>query len=86
MGHIEVIGAMEEEIAGLRTVHAESPWRDRVIIRRTGVGKVNAALAVADAKQRGAQCIVVVGTAGAIAPKLRIGDVIIVHRAVQHDV
>lgn len=86
MKNIEIIGAMEEELAGLRVVHAESPWRDRVIIRRTGVGKVNAALAVADAKQRGVHCIISVGTAGALAPELRIGDVIIVHRAVQHDV
>ena len=64
MGHINVIGAMEEELAGLRAVSSKNPLRDGFAIRHSGVGKVNAALAVARAHQWDARCIIAVGTAG----------------------
>lgn len=86
MSVINVIGAMEEELAGLRVACSGDPYRDGFVIRHSGVGKVNAALAVARAKQWDARCVISVGTAGALAPKLRIGDVIIVDRAMQHDI
>lgn len=86
MGTINIIGAMEEELSGLRAAMCGDPHRDGFVVRHSGVGKVNAVLAVTRAHQWDARCIISVGTAGALAPKLGIGDVIIVDRAVQHDI
>ncbi|MBI4434149.1 5'-methylthioadenosine/S-adenosylhomocysteine nucleosidase [Candidatus Uhrbacteria bacterium] len=86
MRHLEVIAAMEDEIAGLCSTCTRDPVRDGFTIRKSGVGKVNAALAVADAARWDPLGIIVVGTAGALAPDLRRGDVVVVNSAMQHDV
>jgi len=92
MERIDVLGAMDEELAGLRlsalraTALAAQSWSDMIAVERTGVGKVNATLAVARVHGRGTRGIISVGTAGALTPGLTIGDVVIVDRAVQHDV
>lgn len=84
--HVTVIGAMEAELEGLRDLPVGDPARDGCVVYHAGVGKVNAALAVAGAAQRGTRCVIVVGTAGALVPALRIGDVVVIDHAVQHDV
>jgi len=54
-------------------------------IRITGIGKVNAALGAERASLDGPKYIINIGTAGAIDPLLRLGDVVIGQRLIQHD-
>ncbi|QCV89437.1 5'-methylthioadenosine/adenosylhomocysteine nucleosidase [Acidipropionibacterium jensenii] len=56
-----------------------------VILARSGIGKVNAALAAAAMVSAGASSIVFTGVAGAVTEGLGIGDVVIGDRFVQHD-
>jgi len=58
----------------------------RVLLAYGGIGKVNAALAVAALSTAGAAGIVMVGTSGAIADGLRTGDAVVATDLVQHDV
>ncbi|MDN6625562.1 MAG: 5'-methylthioadenosine/adenosylhomocysteine nucleosidase, partial [Acidipropionibacterium jensenii] len=53
-----------------------------VILARSGIGKVNAALAAAAMVSAGASSIVFTGVAGAVAEGLGVGDVVIGDRFV----
>lgn len=57
-----------------------------VLLARSGVGKVNAALAAAALVSAGASSIVFTGVAGALDPGLRVGDIVVATDLVQHDV
>jgi len=58
----------------------------RVVAIRGGVGKVAAALATADAIERfQPEAVVVIGAAGALSPRVRVGDVILATETIQHD-
>ncbi|MBI2483137.1 5'-methylthioadenosine/S-adenosylhomocysteine nucleosidase [Candidatus Uhrbacteria bacterium] len=81
-----VIGAMSDELADLHVRCTRKPQQDGFLIVHAGVGKVNAALAVAEARTWNPRCIISIGTAGALAPELDIGDVVVVRHAIQHDV
>lgn len=95
-----VIGAMEEEIerfstrmegaretvkAGIR--FREGDWNGkRVIVCRSGVGKVNAAVCTQTLIDSfGSEAIVFTGVAGAVHPELNIGDIVVSTDCVQHD-
>ena len=58
----------------------------QVLLAYGGVGKVNAALAVAALANAGAAGVVMVGVAGAIAPGVGVGDAVVATDLVQHDV
>jgi len=58
----------------------------RVLLAYGGVGKVNAALAVAALADAGAAAIVLVGTAGGLAAGLKTGDAVVATDLIQHDV
>jgi len=58
----------------------------RVLLVYGGVGKVNAALAVAALATSGAAGVVMVGVAGAVAPGVGVGDAVVATDLVQHDV
>lgn len=81
MHKLAIICALEEELAPFR----ELP-RERILLIRSGVGKVNAAIAAMDAIHDGATCIAVAGVAGSIDPLFRLGDVVIAKSAIQHDI
>ncbi|MCP6479144.1 5'-methylthioadenosine/S-adenosylhomocysteine nucleosidase, partial [Klebsiella pneumoniae] len=55
-----------------------------VVLAKCGIGKVNAALAASAMVQAGATRIVFTGVAGAVAPGLGIGDVVVGNRFQQH--
>lgn len=82
----EVIGhESSEEVAGLRFDRGRLDGREVVLVG-AGIGKVNTALVSTLLIERfGARLIVFSGVAGGLDPDLRIGDVVIADRTVQHD-
>lgn len=98
---IGVIGAMEEEIRSLRDamdqvetylVHGMKIFEgnlegQNIVLIQSGIGKVNATISVAILVERFmVSHIVNTGTAGALDPGLRIGDIVIAHSLIYHDV
>ena len=57
-----------------------------IVVARSGVGKVNAALATVALVQAGATGIVFTGMAGALGAEVHIGDAVVATDLVQHDV
>ena len=51
-----------------------------------GIGKVNAAALTQALLARGAAAVLFTGVAGGVDPDLRVGDVVVAHDALQHDV
>ncbi|MDR6551481.1 5'-methylthioadenosine/adenosylhomocysteine nucleosidase [Paenibacillus qinlingensis] len=97
---IALIGAMNEEIELLvahmtdikETVKAGITFREgsyfgkNVVVCRTGVGKVNAAVTTQILiDQFGVEAVIFTGVAGALDPDLQIGDLVISTECVQHD-
>lgn len=95
-----IIGAMEEEVDWIRPEMTEAEtvthagiafvagrWQGkRVVLCRSGVGKVNAAVCSQVLIDRfGVSRILFTGVAGAADPQLDIGDLVISTECVQHD-
>ncbi|WP_299738592.1 5'-methylthioadenosine/S-adenosylhomocysteine nucleosidase [uncultured Rossellomorea sp.] len=98
---IAIIGAMEEEVALLRenisnpvveTIagceYTSGMMKDKeVILLRSGIGKVNAAMSTAVLLQHfKPDCIINTGSAGGFDPSLNVGDVVISTEVRHHDV
>ncbi len=97
---IGIIGAMEEELLPIRqhTQHLEqiqkssrSFWHGEVYgheiyLTRCDPGKVNAAIAAQQLIDHfGVDAIFNMGSSGALAPELEVGDLVIATEAIQHD-
>lgn len=97
---IGIIGAMEEEIECLKacmeivttknivglTFYIGRYDGKNIVLVRSGIGKVNAAICTqAMIDHFGVDYVLVLGVAGALSEKLKIGDVLISMDAVQHD-
>ncbi len=95
-----ILGALSEEVdaliealatpkvvmtAGVEVHHGFLEGRP-VVVARSGVGKVNGALAAAALLAAGAESILFTGVAGAVAPGLKVGDIVVATDLVQHDV
>lgn len=98
---IAIIGAMQPEIALLRTwlrdprehtfggTQIFCGWLDgqAVALMQSGIGKVNASIGTTLLIQHfGARAIINTGSAGGLAPQLAVGDVVIADNAAHHDV
>ncbi|MBA2878871.1 adenosylhomocysteine nucleosidase [Anoxybacillus kamchatkensis] len=98
---IAIIGAMEEEVAILREKIADrtettvancsfySGTLDGadVVLLKSGIGKVNAAMSMTILLERFAPDVVInTGSAGGFAPSLNVGDIVISTEVVHHDV
>lgn len=96
---VGIIGAMAEEIellheyveksncfvkAGITYVEGTLHGRE-VVFCRSGVGKVNAAVCTQVLIDAGVDCVLFTGVAGALDPKLNIGDIVISTSCLQHD-
>ncbi len=58
----------------------------RVVLAESGMGKVNAAMVATVLVERfGAGALLLAGVAGGLDPRLRVGDVVVADRTVQHD-
>jgi adenosylhomocysteine nucleosidase len=99
-GKIAIIGAMKEEIELLinhmdgvtENVKAGITFREgsflgkQVVVCKSGVGKVNAAVTTQILiDQFGAEAVLFTGVAGALHPELNIGDIVISSECMQHD-
>ena len=97
---VGLICALPQEHAHLLTAMSASATREMagvdfsigeldghsVVLSRAGMGKVNAALvATLLADRFGCRAIAFSGVAGGLDPELRIGDVVIADRTIQHD-
>jgi 5'-methylthioadenosine/S-adenosylhomocysteine nucleosidase len=95
-----VLGAVEEEVWAVidnMTQRKESRWNKKsiyqgkiknrdVVVMSTGVGKVATAAAVQFLIDHfPVDCIIFTGVAGAINPELKVGDIVVCQKAVQHD-
>lgn len=98
---IGIIGAMDEEIAlfqakmtnKLETKIANTLFiegnleQKRVVLLKSGIGKVNAALSTTIMHERfNPELVINTGTAGGFAEELNIGDLVISTEVVHHDV
>lgn len=95
-----VMGAMEVEVQTVlgalhqpseRQVLGQQVAQGRLdgvplLVAQSGIGKVNAAMAVAALAQAGATAIVFTGMAGGVGPAVHIGDAVVATQLVQHDV
>ena len=97
---VAILGAFDEEIAILEgqlvnpTVHSIEGIQfltgtlnnQDVVIARTGVGKVNAAMtATLVIEHFRPNRVIFTGVAGGLNPDLQIGDIVIAHKTAQHD-
>jgi len=97
---IAILASMKEEISLLLSyvkIHSEkielnsSTWKGelfkkKVIVKLTGIGKVNAAMSTQHLiSNHKISCIYNIGIAGGISKKVNIGDVICVDKAIQSD-
>jgi len=95
---VGVIAAIPEEMRHLRGArHAETSVAGQVfsrtdmdglpvVLAETGIGKVNAAVtATLLVREFGCRALVFSGVAGGVDPGLRVGDVVVATRLVQHD-
>lgn len=98
---IAIIGAMEEEVTIIREklenrqteVVANSEFTSgsyggkEIILLKSGIGKVNAAMSTAILLERYQPNIVInTGSAGGLNPKLNVGDIVISTNVCHHDV
>ena len=87
LGHLRdaLTGDVTERVAGLQFDRGRLDGHELVLVG-AGIGKVNTALtATLLAERFGCRLIVFSGVAGGLDPALRIGDVVIADRTLQHD-
>ncbi|MGM8364660.1 5'-methylthioadenosine/S-adenosylhomocysteine nucleosidase [Virgibacillus sp. W0181] len=98
---IGIIGAMDEEIAFLAgNMHHKQEMtiantlfitgelnNKQVVLLKSGIGKVNAAMAATIMHERFApECVINTGSAGGFAKELQVGDIVISTEVVHYDV
>ena len=80
-----MVDVREIEVAGSSFLSGSIDGSD-VVVGAVGVGKVNAAMVATLAIERfGPRLLLFTGVAGGLDPALRIGDVVIAERVIQHD-
>ena len=97
---IGIIGAMESEVNGLKAALQNMKTKTTasvefcagtlegkdVVIAEAGVGKVNAAVtAQIMILEFGADAVINIGVAGGLESSLRIGDIVVADKVVEHD-
>ncbi len=97
---LAILGAMDEEIELLRADLQEAETLTPpgvtlyrgvldgvpVLLAKSGIGKVNAAMTATYLLNAGATRVIFTGVAGGVHPELRVGDLVVSTDLVQHDV
>ena len=84
---LEKLSQKTEEVCLGRTYYSGHLGRHDVVLVRSGVGKVMSAMSVAIlADHFAVDALINTGSAGALAPDLKIGDVVVADRLAYHDV
>ena len=95
-----VLGAMAVEVEAIWAAMDNTTTQDHLgitvttgqlegtplVVARSGIGKVNAALATVALVQAGATAVVFTGMAGGVGDRVHIGDAVVATDLVQHDV
>ncbi len=76
----------EKVINGCRIIRLYPSEMDEVVLLRSGIGKVNAAMATMMLIEDGVNCIISSGVAGGADPTLTVGKVIVGTACLYHDV
>ena len=98
-GAVGIVGAIESEVVLLESALEDVCCFDmgaahlvggtlegsKVIVARSGVGKVNAATSAQSLAVLGASSVINTGVAGAVGEGLRIGDYVVATSCIQHD-
>ncbi|MDF1522155.1 MAG: 5'-methylthioadenosine/adenosylhomocysteine nucleosidase [Trueperaceae bacterium] len=79
------VGAVEERV-GPFALHRARLDGVPVLLVTCGIGKVQAAALTQTLLAHGAAAVLFTGVAGGVDPSLRVGDLVVADRAVQHDV
>lgn len=85
----DVVSLMESPVQvnrGMRTFYRGKLWGTETIIFLSNCGKVASASATVEMIREGVDCIVFLGTAGALDKRLNIGDIVIPKKLIQFDV
>lgn len=97
---IGIIGAMASEVDGLKSKMSDCKTEKisgvdfcsgvigetEIVVAQAGVGKVNAAVTAQTMILRyGVDAVINIGVAGGIEPSLKIGDIVVADRVVEHD-
>jgi adenosylhomocysteine nucleosidase len=83
---IQAIDAVEESKWGKKSVYRGVVGDGKVVLIACGVGKVKAAACTQQLIDRFAvEAVISCGVAGAVNPRLTIGDIVVSKRALQHD-
>lgn len=97
---IGIIGAMASEVDGLKAKMSDCKTetisgvdfctgaiaKNAVVVAQAGVGKVNAAVTAQTMILRyGVDAVINIGVAGGMEPSLKIGDIVVADRVVEHD-
>lgn len=97
---IGIIGAMESEVKGLKAALQNAETKTAatvefcsgtlagktVVVAEAGVGKVNAAVtAQLMILEYGADAVINIGVAGGLEDSLRVGDIVVADKVVEHD-
>lgn len=75
-----------EQVEGGFTLYRGRLEGKNVIVTKSGIGKVNAAISTQRLLLNGVTAVVFTGVAGAVDPDLRVGDLVVATDLVQHDV
>lgn len=96
MKTISIITAMESEFNAVRALYnfstdikgvAKAAVYDKeILLIKAGIGKVNGALAAANALNKGVDLIITTGLAGGIDDSLKQGDIVLAEKVCYHDV
>lgn len=95
MKTIAILTAMESEYNAVKRLYSFSESKDiaetemygkRILLIKSGIGKVNATLAATKAFQHGADMLITTGLAGGIDDSLSQGDIVLAQKVCYHDV
>lgn len=95
MKTIAFITAMDSEFAAIKSLYSFSAGNNEVsakvnntniLLIKSGIGKVHAALAADKAYRAGADIVITTGLAGGIDDKLKQGDIVLANKVCYHDV